>query len=432
MQKLNIETKNIYGGKSFADLATKSSKSIALKYIEEQTSYMDYLIFLDKRGGDWISNGTQKRRVYIPHLDAYVTIRRRWYENKHTGECRCFFDEMYQLEKYKKYLPNLELDLVKDVLLMSMENVAERHNKHISPTKISTLLTKNDYTVEIKPIREHTKVLFINTDGIYIHRHKNKQKELKVAVLYTGWEVDKKRPKLLERTVVPFPYGMGVEHMITHLEDIINLVYGEVDKVVIIGDGAGWITTMRNQMSYKVVRRYIDQYHFTNKCQDYVGAKTKIDWDYLRTLKSGEDVVLYLDSIKKWTHESDTKTKARNFIKNWFSSYVKCHAKKYINAIEAIQSHYIAPLFKYKRSFSRPSLIKLLKFVTAKCNNWNIKHLENDNNPMIPVRTFFDILESSQDDTRIKEYQEYQDNFPILFSGNKITADAFRAIIHGS
>lgn len=432
MQIIQNQTKNVNEIKTFIDIAMYGSNQEALKYIKNTVKTIDEMIFREVSSDTWISNGFQKRGVFIPQLNMFATIERRWYKNRYTGEWKCLFDERYKLEKYKRFLPEFEFNLVKSALHMSLENVSEINNRKISPSTISKLITKSNYMIEVKSLRELTKILYINVDGIYINKHKANRKELKVAVMYTGW-TGGKRSKLLERTVVPFPYGMGMEHILTHLEDIINIVYGNIEKVVIVGDGANWITTMANNMSYRVVKRYIDQFHYTKKCQDYVGKGIKIDFNYLRSLSIGSEAVVYLDSIRKPNLSDYKKKEFQSFISKWFKSYVACYNNKFINAIEAIQSHYIAPLFKYRRSFTRVSLIKLLKFVSAKCNDWDIVYMKKEyQKEWVPLKTFFDILESSQDEARIKDYQEYQENFPMLFCGHKITADAFRAIIHGS
>ena len=132
------------------------------------------------------------------------------------------------------------------------------------------------------------------------------------------------------------------------------LVYGEIGKVVIVGDGASWITSYKNYFSSIIVERYIDQFHYKKYVKDFLGRSIKIDWKYFKTLKTKEIEFYLLSLLANENGEinlSKSQRKGLPKIKKYFKSFVKVSKLKHPNCIEGIQSHFVASMLKTRRSF---------------------------------------------------------------------------------
>jgi hypothetical protein len=92
----------------------------------------------------------------------------------------------------------------------------------------------------LKPekIREETKVLFVNLDDIFVLQHKKKKTPIRSAIAFTGIKTKYGRNSLHERVLIPIDPNLGVTEQVFKLEETLSYVYGKINKIIIIGDGA--------------------------------------------------------------------------------------------------------------------------------------------------------------------------------------------------
>ena len=182
----------------------------------------------------------------------------------------------------------------------SYKSLSQIFGSEFSTTIISKMLNETELFLKPKKLRDKTKLLFVNVDDIFVKQHKNKKYPYRMTVAYTGniGVGNKDRKELFEKTLISINTRVSIEKQVLELERTLMLVYGEIGKVVIVGDGASWITSYKNYFSSIIAERYIDQFHYKKYVKDFLG-RIKIDWKYFKTLKTKE-IEFFLLSKWKW------------------------------------------------------------------------------------------------------------------------------------
>ena len=306
----------------------------------------------------------------------------------------------------------------------SYKSLSQIFGSEFSTTTISKMLNETELFLKPKKLRDKTKLLFVNVDDIFVKQHKNKKYPYRMVVAYTGniGVGNKDRKELVEKNFI----SINTKKQVLELERTLMLVYGEIGKIVIVGNGASWITSYKNYFSSIIAERYIDQFHYKKYVKDFLGRSIKIDWKYFKTLKTKE-IEFYLLSLltdeNREINLSKSQRKGLPKIKKYFKSFVKVSKLKYPNCIEGIQSHFMASMLKTRRSFSKHVAIKIMTINTAQYNNWEITTDKRYGTKLNELGKMEDII------TSLTSYES--SNLPILDSENSRTVDIFNNIAHG-
>ncbi len=173
------------------------------------------------------------------------------------------FDKHFDIRPNAYIQPCFFKYLVKHVLTTgSYESLKKIFGHEFSTTQVTKIMKAVDFHLALKPIRTQTKLLFINADDIYVLRHKDTKACVRTLVAYTGTEIANGRQRLVERTVLSIDTTLTSSQQADEIERVINEVYGIVDKVVLVGDGAAWISSLALNFVNNDIERYIDKFHY--------------------------------------------------------------------------------------------------------------------------------------------------------------------------
>ncbi|MBD1383641.1 ISLre2 family transposase, partial [Metabacillus arenae] len=126
----------------------------------------------------------------------------------------------------------------------------------------------NTEIVSAEPIVLEQHVLFVEVDGLYTKSQEKKRKgrEIKMAGVHQGWEVNGKRTKLVEKRHF---IHEGTRPFWEDFEQFLMETY-EYDPtkhhLVINGDGANWITACRDYFQHNATF-VIDRFHIAREVQ---------------------------------------------------------------------------------------------------------------------------------------------------------------------
>ena len=364
---------------------------------------------------EWHVKGRKSRLLWTPLGDLKIT--RRIYERyPRRGVQRILFDKHIGLDPFlyiqRSFFP-LFISHINNA--SSYSSLSDIFGQNLSTTTISKIIKEQEIYLKPKNIREKTSLLFVNLDDIYVKQHKGKKYAYRMAVAYTGSECtgNKTRKELTDRALLPIDMSISIEKQAWRLEETLVQIYGEIGKVVIVGDGARWITSFKRHFGQITTERYIDKFHYKKFVRDFVGRDNKINWDEF--LKMGKtEMIHYLLSMVTDEHGvvsiSQHRIKLLPKIKRWFYSFKIVTEKDYPNAIEGIQSQYVARSLKSRRAFSYEVAKKIMVINIAKYNGWDITTKKNHG---------YKLFEVYKQDVKIEIVTREFSNIPLL-SSNKV------------
>lgn len=269
----------------------------------------------------------QTRKTTIKTVYGSVEYTRRMYYDKEKREYVYLLDDQMQMEKVGTISTNLAKKIAEATIDMPYRKAADT----ISETTGQTISSHGVWNVaqqignviqdeEQNLVRElhaeqtrgteESKIIFIESDGVYLHIQKDKQKapsmEMKVATMYDGWNQDGTE---LHNKVV-FAGMEPAKKFNEKIEAVIQSVF-DIDAAelrVLNGDGANWIkNTYEPDRIFqldrfhikKEIRRCIPERHIRNHILNRF-ENNKMD-DML------EDIKTYINSIDDGTDEKKVK-----------------------------------------------------------------------------------------------------------------------------
>ena len=236
---------------------------------------------------------TFSNRTYVTRFGD-ATISRRLYKSK--KQYRFLLDEYLNWLPYQRATPSLKEALVELSTECSFRKVSKTMSKLtagvLTKSTIHSLLTevsqkaieseKETYTACFnegkltKGGEKKAEILYVESDGLYIHLQREKDKdgkrlehyELKGGIIYDGW---KRLPQTSER------FALTNKRVYCHSDDSIVFWDGLsllADKhwdmnylklIVLGGDDAGWINKGAEDLPYCV--RQLDSFHLARSCK---------------------------------------------------------------------------------------------------------------------------------------------------------------------
>ncbi|MBE3595013.1 MAG: ISLre2 family transposase [Candidatus Carbobacillus altaicus] len=295
-----------------------------------------------------------QRPLTIQTLFGEVTIERRMYIDRQTGQTQYLLDQYLSIEGNKTISPNLEdwairlavegtsyrkaANLLKEwfgkpvlshetirqkLIERGIQNQKEEAEQHPLPQEEDTK-QKN----KPKP-----KVLFIEVDGIFTSIQGSRSKENRIAMVYTGWEKDGNR--FIEKDRHYYKHE-GKEDFWTQFGEFI-LKHYEVDEQtwwIVNGDGADWIKECENH--FRNVIYVIDRYHLAKAIKDNLG-KDPSTYEKIREAFLNYDGEKIIQIIT----EKEAPTSSAKKQKEWvqFVTYMKNNAKYHRDYRTILQKH---------------------------------------------------------------------------------------------
>jgi hypothetical protein len=217
----------------------------------------------------------EKRSLSIDSLFGEIKFKRNYYYDRESGEYVCLLDRYLEFEGTGTFSPLVEEAAIELAINGPSYRKAAQTLQTLLGYRVISHETIRQHLLQAECISKkrepvHGSVLFVEVDGIYIKRQgkgkRGKGKETKIAAVHQGWEVNGKRVKLknkrhyIHRGTQPFWEGFE-EFLMEHFE------YDPTKhKLVINGDGAGWIVACREHFKDRVIFT-IDRYHVAKAIQ---------------------------------------------------------------------------------------------------------------------------------------------------------------------
>lgn len=363
-------------GHSFYDYTAaveKQFKQMMQQKTEEEMHKLDDELF-QTRPDSYIVKDYCERTLWRKDYD--ITIKRRRYVDKRTGESHYLLDEYLGIE------PN------KYVLSEDRARAQLYFTKARSYTEIATLVFRDGVTrqsvhnfikdTEAEPILlKHFAcedgILNINVDGIFVKKNpksldlvepcskRQASFHIKSFVFFTN--KDESVKGLKSRTMKFYVEEIGVnktnkqivdaeEAMADKLMEIVKL-YENVKEIRLIGDNAQWI---KNLAPWLGATYCSDKFHIRKHLKDLLGPRRINKYSYaLKTLNTQMDKTKLKEKLIKIVANETTGEVSKEdlrtigFLVNNHKSYLRTLEFGAISAIEAIQAHYIARFFKRQR-----------------------------------------------------------------------------------
>lgn len=209
----------------------------------------------------------EKRTTTITSLFGDIQLERNYYQDQEKGEY------VYLLDRYLEFEGGGALSPMVEEAALELAISGPSYRK--AADMLETLLgyrvisheTIRQHLLQISTISKERQpvngsVLFVEVDGLYIKRQRKgkKGKEEKIAAIHQGWEINGKRVSLKNKRHFVYrtnqPFWEAFEDFL-----IENFEYDPmVHKLVINGDGAGWITACREYFKGRAFFS-IDRFH---------------------------------------------------------------------------------------------------------------------------------------------------------------------------
>lgn len=228
-----------------------------------------------------IASGRDKQRFYLKDkrtlkfesIFGQVELKRNYYQDRETGNYIYLLDQYLAFDGSKGMSPvvqDLGIELaVKGVSYRQASQSIEKLLGYpvISHEGIRQQLL-NTQVVPEEQVPLETDVLFVEVDGLYTKSQEKRKRgrELKIASLHQGWEMNGKRARLIEKRHfihqgnLPFWEEFEQYLMETYEYDPVK------HHLVINGDGAKWITSCQEYFRKNAIF-VIDRFHVARDVQ---------------------------------------------------------------------------------------------------------------------------------------------------------------------
>jgi len=260
-------------------LTMKELEQITYRALQESFSQVMAQTLLEV--DEAIASGRDKKRFYLKDkrtlkfesVFGQVELKRNYYQDRETGNYVYLLDQYLAFDGTKGMSPFVQ-DLAIELAVtgVSYRQAGKAMEKLLGYPVIShegirqQLL--NTETVPEKALPLEQDVLFVEVDGLYTKSQEKKKKgrEIKIASVHQGWEMNGKRAKLKEKRHfihegnLPFWEEFEQYLMDTYAYDPTK------HHLVINGDGAKWIKACRDYFQNNTIF-VIDRFHVARDVQ---------------------------------------------------------------------------------------------------------------------------------------------------------------------
>jgi len=260
-------------------LTMKELEQITYRALQE--SFSQVMVQILREIDEAIAYGRDKQRFYLKDkrtlkfesVFGQVELKRNYYQDRETGKYVYLLDQYLAFDGTKGMSPVVQ-DLAIELAVtgVSYRQAGKAMEKLLGYPVIShegirqQLL--NTEVIPEKGVPLEQDVLFVEVDGLYTKsQEKNKKgRELKIASMHQGWEMNGKRAKLIEKRHFIHEGNLSFWE---EFEQYLMATY-EYDPtrhhLVINGDGAKWITSCKDYFQHNATF-VIDRFHVARDVQ---------------------------------------------------------------------------------------------------------------------------------------------------------------------
>lgn len=208
-----------------------------------------------------------KRPFSMDSLFGEIKVNRSYYRDRRTGEYVYLLDRYLGFEGMKGFSPLVEEAAIELAVSGPSYRKAANTLETILGYRVMSHEAIRQHLLNVEAIQKERQpviqpVLFVEVDGLYLKRQEKrmKGKEEKIAAVHQGWEINGKRVSLKEKRHY---IHRGKEPFWEAFETFLMETYDydpTVHRLIINGDGAGWITACRNHFNGRAFFT-IDRFH---------------------------------------------------------------------------------------------------------------------------------------------------------------------------
>ena len=214
-----------------------------------------------------------KRELQFESMFGRIELKRRYYKDRAKGEYVSLLEHYLEFDGSKGMSPVVQ-DLAMELAVtgVSYRQASQALEKLLGYQVIShEAIRQQVLNTEVMPKEPESidqEVLFVEVDGLYTKSQgkKKKGREIKIASVHQGWEVNGKRTSLIKKRHF---IHKGTLPFWEEFEDFLMNHY-EYDPtkhhLVINGDGAPWITACREYFRHNMTF-VIDRFHIARDVQ---------------------------------------------------------------------------------------------------------------------------------------------------------------------
>ncbi|XMB85568.1 UPF0236 family protein [Mycoplasmatota bacterium WC44] len=369
----------------------------------------------------YIKKGKHPRTILT--IFGEITFEREYYYPKHNGDGFYYVDKELQLPRKDYYDPLIKAlvierysehsygesgNIVGNLIGTRFKSLEESILSRISRQTVFNIVHSADIKPQIEEIKDEVETLYIQLDEKYIHTQgtNGKSKEVKIAVIHTGKELEyHNRYKLKNRFVIAS--DQTIDTIRPRMIDYIYKTYSvdKIKNVIVSGDGANWIKNCVYDFKFNNktnVLFILDKFH-THQAINHITTNEeykKILRSYLNNDMKSDFYILCNFLIYTQSERKDMIVEKMNYIlKNWTHIQSQNHDLNVGCSVEGHVSHVLA-----SKLTSRPKGYKLnrihqtINIRTMKQNEIDIKevYLRNNTDYIKPNKLTIKIVDDPQ------------------------------------
>jgi len=251
----------------------------------------------------WQNVGREERRIVLEQ--GYVTYSRRIYKDE-KGQRHKPLDDILQVRPYARSTDRVQemgsVLAAQTTYRMAADSLSYILKTRISPSSIQRMVWKTGGRVEEQEAASQSEeggkivapVLYGESDGVWVHlqHEKEKKKEVKVAVMYSGKKAIGKGRYKLENKVVMTQFGGTTTEWQEKLRDLADRTYDlERTRLMVAGgDGNAWVKHSFDLLN--LPQTYVlDRFHVVRALRQAFGRKLKISELRARLFHDGFEAI---------------------------------------------------------------------------------------------------------------------------------------------
>lgn len=361
--------------------------------------------FLEKLNQEFSDSVARKKSYHVSShptrtimtIFGLVTYTRTYYVNIVTKKAYCHVDRFMGLKRYDHYDPYIKSLIIENAATNSFavagKNVTsmignrvhlEKRFFCISRQTVRNCILKNKIAhVAHTPKPTTPTTLFVMLDEKFIATQNNKNRDIMVkqAVIHAGIREVKNhrhRHELIDKhTITTFQTGLSSD-VLDYIHDTYDI--GELKKIVVLGDGAGWIKNVATSLKLENIEVIfsLDKYHFkqalrlitldnseSNSLLEYIMNNDKMSFNH----------ICHEMTLQSPHREEVIQEKQSYILNNWYAIQIAYHHNLKC-CMEGQISHNLASLFSSRpKGYSKRILTALIHLRTQYSNHHNLKIL---------------------------------------------------------
>lgn len=308
------------------------TESITKETLKEFLEDYDERIKLDSNRDSRYVVQREVKKTITSTLGTFDLLRTKYYD-KVDGKYLCLLDERLNMPKYERFTVLANAKLLEEATNTCYSragkaiNSSDEFSKGMVYSKIKKLNVEETY--KEKDNKKKARALYINLDEDHIALQKSNERRTigKIGYIYEGnRKVCKGRNRLVNKHTIcgTYPKSSGNKAFYERINEYISCNYDMdyLEKIIVYGDGAAWITACTNYIpksEFRIDRFHLSKYLLTAS-YTIPGNRLKLKQNAFKCIydEDKEKFINLMDDAKEMSTNKDKVIEARDYvINNW-------------------------------------------------------------------------------------------------------------------